>query len=209
MTAAQPNPAPAPRRVRGVSKNPVEARRKLIEAAITLFAHKGFAATSTEEVAEHAGYGQATVFFHFKTKAGLLEACFESTLARARAALAPAGQSGVMDLVRRLDQAFDDAPQAEFFARMMAELVGNARFGPIYAAFHTHLRGLIGAELVRETRASTDRCAQAAATIMSTMVGIHAEHRIAPGRFDRSAYSQMLGKVTSLILADLLANQGG
>jgi AcrR family transcriptional regulator len=198
MTAAQPDPAPTPRRVRGVSKNPVEARRKLTEAAIALFARKGFSATSTEEVAELAGYGQATVFFHFKTKAGLLEACFESTLARARAALAPAGQSGVLDLVRRLDQAFDDAPQAEFFARMMAELVGNARFGPIYAAFHT--------ELVRETRASTDRCALAAATIMSVMIGIHAEHRIAPGHFGREAYSQMLLKVTSLILADLIAN---
>ena len=198
-------PTQPPRRIKGVSKNPAEARRKLIEAAIWLFARKGFAATSTEEVAERAGYGQATVFFHFKTKAGLLEACFEDTLTRARAALAPSGHSGTLELVRQLDQAFDEGPQAEFFARMMAELAGNAKFGPIYAAFHTHLRDLIEAELTRETRASPERCAIAAAAIMSMMVGVHAEHRIAPGRFDREQYGEMLQRVASLLLADLHA----
>ncbi len=208
MTATQSQPIQtAPRRVRGVSKNPVEARRKLIEAAIALFGSKGFAATSTEEVAERAGYGQATVFFHFKTKAGLLEACFDFTLERARAALPTSDFSGTIDLVRRLDQSFDDAPLADFFARMMAELSGNAKFGPIYASFHAHLRDLIEAELVHETNAPADDCARAAASIMSMMVGIHAEHRIAPGRFDRAQYSQMLIKIVELILITLKQGQ--
>lgn len=192
----------APRRTKGVSKNPAEARRKLIEAAIALFAKKGFAATSTEEVAERAGYGQATVFFHFKTKAGLLEACFAATLDRARAALLPAGRSGTLDLVRQLDQSYDEGTQADFFARMMGELAGNTKFGPIYATFHGQLRNLIEVELMRETGAPQPRCAKAAATIMSMMVGIHAEHRIAPGRFDRTQYSAMLYHVVELLLAE-------
>jgi AcrR family transcriptional regulator len=204
MTVTKSPPAePAPRRVRGVSKNPAEARRKLIEAAIALFASKGFAATSTEEVAERAGYGQATVFFHFKTKAGLLEACFDFTLERARAALPTSDFSGTIDLVRRLDQSFDDAPLADFFARMMAELSGNAKFGPVYAAFHTHLRDLIEAELVHETHAPAYDCARAAASIMSMMVGIHAEHRIAPGRFERAQYSEMLVGIVEMVLTKL------
>ncbi|MFM6951299.1 MAG: TetR/AcrR family transcriptional regulator [Novosphingobium sp.] len=205
-TPAEPA-ASAPRRAKGVSKNPAEARRKLIAAAIALFAEKGFAATSTEEVAERAGYGQATVFFHFKTKAGLLEACFAATLERARAALLPACQSGTLALVRRLDQSYDDGPQADFFARMMSELAGNAKFGPIYAAFHGQLRDLIEAELMRETGAPQPRCAEAAAAIMSMMVGIHAEHRIAPGRFNRTQYSAMLYQMVELLLADF--NQSG
>ena len=37
------------------------------------------------DAAEHAGYGQAAVFFHFKTKAGLLQACLDSALEQAKA----------------------------------------------------------------------------------------------------------------------------
>lgn len=187
--------------MRGVSRNSAEARGKLIEAAIALFAGNGFAATSTEEIAERAGYGQATVFFHFKTKAGLLEACLASMLDRARSSLIQAEASGTQNLMSRLDQFH--APHAEFFARMMSELSGNARFGPIYAAFHDQMRDLIEAELLRETGASAERCAFAAAAIKSMMLGVHAEHRISPGRFDRAQYSEMLRQVTALIIADL------
>ena len=198
-----PNPTPnkSSRRVRGVSKNPVEARRKLIQAAVELFASKGFAATSTEEVAELAGYGQATVFFHFKTKAGLLEACLNSMLERARASLITAENSGTHVLLTKLDQYH--APHAEFFARMLSELAGNARFGPIYAGFHDHMRELIEAELLRETGASPDRCAFAAAMIKSMMLGVHAEQRIAPDRFTSEQYSEMLQRVAALVIADL------
>jgi len=130
-----------------------------------------------------------------------------ATLERARAALLPACQSGTLALVRRLDQSYDDGPQADFFARMMSELAGNAKFGPIYAAFHGQLRDLIEAELMRETGAPQPRCAEAAAAIMSMMVGIHAEHRIAPGRFNRTQYSAMLYQMVELLLADF--NQSG
>ena len=68
---------PAKGRIRGVSKNSAEARRKILDSATLIFGKQGFARTKTEEIAEHAGYGQATVFFHFKTKAGLLEACLD------------------------------------------------------------------------------------------------------------------------------------
>lgn len=195
--------AASPRRVRGVSRNPAEARSKLIEAAIGLFARKGFAATSTEEVAELAGYGQATVFFHFKTKAGLLEACFNLMLDRARASLVQAEPSGTQNLLSRLDQYH--APHADFFARMMSELAGNPKFGPIYAAFHDQMRELIEAELIRETGASPERCAFAAAAIKSMMLGVHAEQRIAPDRYDSAQYAEMLHRVAALIIADLRA----
>lgn len=76
---------PRKTRVRGVSKNSAEARRKILESATLIFGRQGFARTKTEDVAEHAGYGQATIFFHFKTKTGLLEACLEDALARAKA----------------------------------------------------------------------------------------------------------------------------
>jgi hypothetical protein len=37
------------------------------------------------------------------------------------------------------------------------------------------------------------------------IVGVHAEHRVAPAPFDREDYRAMLLKVTALVLADLKA----
>jgi AcrR family transcriptional regulator len=205
----RPSPAlsaqPALRRSHGTSKNTAEARRLILESAIHEFGSQGFAATSTEQVAEQAGYSQAALFFHFKTKAGLLEACLDHALERATAALIPTGNSGTLDLVRRLDQVFEDAPLANFFARMLSELAGNAKVGPIYAGFHLRLREMIEAELLRETGTAPDHARRAAATILSMIVGVHAEHRVAPAPFDREDYRAMLLKVTALVLADLKA----
>jgi len=45
---------------------------KIIEAAIDIFAEKGFAATSTSEIAQRAGVAEGTIFRHYKTKKDLL-----------------------------------------------------------------------------------------------------------------------------------------
>jgi len=44
----------------------------IIEAATRLFAVKGFNETSTAEVAKEAGVAQGTLFYHFKTKEGIM-----------------------------------------------------------------------------------------------------------------------------------------
>ncbi len=194
---------PGKGRVRGVSKNAVEARRKLIESATYIFGKQGFARTKTEEVAEHAGYGQATVFFHFKTKAGLLQACLEDALERAKANLVPSENSGTLDLMQRLDRAFDNSSTADFFARMLVEFGDNDTIRAVYADFHEHLRQLIAAELARETGAHERRAYVTAAALLSMMVGVHAEQRLETRRFDRSEFRQMLLDVTRLMLREL------
>lgn len=190
-------------RVRGVSKNSVEARRKLIESATYIFGKQGFARTKTEEIAEHAGYGQATVFFHFKTKAGLLQACLEDALERSKANLVPSENSGTLDLMQRLDRAFDNSSTADFFARMLVEFGDNDTIRAVYADFHEHLRQLIAAELARETGADERRAYVTAAALLSMMVGVHAEQRLETRRFDRAEFRQMLLDVTRLMLREL------
>lgn len=194
---------PAKGRVRGVSKNSVEARRKILESATLIFGKQGFSRTKTDEIAEHAGYGQATVFFHFKTKAGLLEACLEEALERAKANLVPTQNSGTLDLMQRLDRAFDNSATADFFARMLVEFSDDQVFRPVYAGFHEHLRQLIAAELSRETGVEGRRLYQTAAALLSMMVGIHAEQRLEVERLSRAEYRQMLLDVTRLMLRDL------
>ncbi|WNF37458.1 TetR/AcrR family transcriptional regulator [Bacillaceae bacterium IKA-2] len=49
-----------------------EKQLKIVEAAIDSFSEKGFAATSTSEIAKKAGVAEGTIFRHYKTKKDLL-----------------------------------------------------------------------------------------------------------------------------------------
>lgn len=49
-----------------------EKQKKIIVAAIEAFAEKGFASTSTSEIAKSAGVAEGTIFRHYKTKKDLL-----------------------------------------------------------------------------------------------------------------------------------------
>ncbi len=59
-------------------------RRKesILEAAAILFARKGFNETSMSEVSKISGVAQGTIFYHFKSKEGLLLAILEDLKTR-------------------------------------------------------------------------------------------------------------------------------
>jgi AcrR family transcriptional regulator len=57
-----------------------EKQVKILEAAIEMFAEKGYAATSTSEIAKRAGVAEGTIFRHYKTKKDLLLAIVTPTL---------------------------------------------------------------------------------------------------------------------------------
>ncbi len=50
-----------------------ERRKAIVAAAVPLFAHKGFAGTTTKELADAAGISEALLFRHFPTKKQLYE----------------------------------------------------------------------------------------------------------------------------------------
>ncbi|BDG33056.1 TetR/AcrR family transcriptional regulator [Parageobacillus thermoglucosidasius] len=57
-----------------------EKQIKILQAAIEMFAEKGYAATSTSEIAKKAGVAEGTIFRHYKTKKDLLLAIVTPTL---------------------------------------------------------------------------------------------------------------------------------
>ncbi|WP_420843752.1 TetR/AcrR family transcriptional regulator [Listeria costaricensis] len=57
-----------------------EKQKRIVQAAIELFAEKGFAGTSTSEIAKKAGVAEGTIFRHYKTKKDLLMALTMPTL---------------------------------------------------------------------------------------------------------------------------------
>ncbi|WP_010677959.1 TetR/AcrR family transcriptional regulator [Bacillus timonensis] len=55
-----------------LSKKPTEKQQKIAETAIKMFAEKGYANTSTSEIAKAAGVAEGTIFRHYGTKDNLL-----------------------------------------------------------------------------------------------------------------------------------------
>ena len=71
---------PAPSPVAGAPHPRMAAedrRRQLIETAIDLFSQKGFAGTTTREIAAAAGVNEAIIFRHFATKQDLYKAILD------------------------------------------------------------------------------------------------------------------------------------
>ena len=54
-----------------------ERRQSIIDAAVLLFARKGFAGTTTRQIAEAGGVSEALVFKYFASKTALYEAIFD------------------------------------------------------------------------------------------------------------------------------------
>lgn len=73
MTAATPTDTPA----KSLRSDGLEARHRLLDAALTLFADKGFAKTSTREIALAAQANIASISYYFGDKEGLYRAVFE------------------------------------------------------------------------------------------------------------------------------------
>lgn len=75
----QPPPGP-PKPAKAQRSDGVEARTKLLNAALKLFAEKGFAKTSTREIAQAAEANIAAISYYFGDKAGLYRAVFTEPL---------------------------------------------------------------------------------------------------------------------------------
>ncbi|MES2950517.1 MAG: CerR family C-terminal domain-containing protein [Pseudomonadota bacterium] len=71
--AAPPPPSPTAKILRS---DGLEARNRLLDAALALFAEKGFAKTSTREIALAAQINIASISYYFGDKAGLYKAVF-------------------------------------------------------------------------------------------------------------------------------------
>lgn len=77
-----------------------KTRDKILEAAVKLFAEKGFSGTTTKEVARKAGVNEALVFRYFSTKRDLYHAIIERKVKEepdAESLLKPFRDMGIRD----------------------------------------------------------------------------------------------------------------
>lgn len=138
-----------------------QTRERLLEAAATVFARRGFAAASLDEVAEEAGLTKGAVYSNFANKEDLVLAVLDDRLGRR-----------MTDIPAQLDFSADFAEQADKASRLFmatsqeeqwllvlgldfaAHAARNAEFRERYAARHReNLRAIAG--LIRQ--ASNER----------------------------------------------------
>ncbi|MGK9220550.1 MULTISPECIES: TetR/AcrR family transcriptional regulator [unclassified Microbacterium] len=73
--------ASTPGRPRAIPGRPgVEPRQEILDAAAALFAERGYAATSTRQIAERAGMRQASLYYHFGGKEEILLALLQASV---------------------------------------------------------------------------------------------------------------------------------
>jgi len=67
-------------RARGPSTSGLSPRHEIIEVAAALFTTVGYAATTTRQIAERAGLRQASLYYYFPDKEGILDALLTDSM---------------------------------------------------------------------------------------------------------------------------------
>ena len=74
-----------------------EKQSKILRSAVDIFAEKGYAAASTNEIAQRAGVAEGTIFRHFKSKQDLLFTIIGPTMVKFIGPFAIKGFEKVLD----------------------------------------------------------------------------------------------------------------
>lgn len=109
-----------------------EKRPRILDAAVKVFARKGFFQARVTEIAHEAGVADGTIYLYFKNKDDLLISIFEEKMRQviARFGQAIAQESGALDRLRCLIRMHLEGFQAypELAAVLQVELRQSSRF---------------------------------------------------------------------------------
>jgi AcrR family transcriptional regulator len=167
--------------------SPTRQRRKdarpqeLLQAALELFARKGFAATRSEEVAARAGVSKGTLYLYFPSKEELFKAVVRSNLAApiAEAQQVADGHAGPgAELLRRLLRAWWQRVGSTSAGGILKIVIAEAHNFPELARFYADevlvpARRLIAGTLQRGIRRGEFRAvpvAEATRALLSPML---------------------------------------
>src|SRR5215469_11656960 len=191
----------------------VDRRQQILEAALSVFAERGFEAATNKEITERAGVNQGLIYFYFESKADVFFAAFEYH-ARLVMAQLDAVFAGVRDedpatgFSRLLKQlvAVLDTPRTISLLRIMHQVMGSRE--PRGALRHEEEQrsiGLLAEHLARRLREyleaqmarGTLRPVKASlatylitSTLISTIVGHRRDSRAA--RFSQEELAEMI-----------------
>ena len=148
----------------GLTKRDVLAdfrRAELIDAANAVFARKGFAGASVDEIAKMAGVAKGTVYLYYPSKHDIYWAALESGIValdkamRAAVEAVPSSLKAQLLAVARTKLAYFDE-RRDFFRIFFSELGSQAcevsqhpRLRPLYLEHVHYVEGLVEAAMTR------------------------------------------------------------
>ena len=137
------------------AKNETEPMEQaILRAAERLFLDKGFALTSTTEIAREAGCNQALVHYYFRTKENLFEKIFEQKIRMLISNIFSIDREGGTfeeKLRRKIEAHFEITTNPERIASLR-DSIGELPLS-VYATFEQDLQKEIAQGRVRETNA--------------------------------------------------------
>lgn len=137
---------PVPTRDEPLFAATTDKQRRILEAAVEVFAERGFAGSPTAEIARRAGVAEGTIFKHYRTKKDLLIGVVAPLFAQL---VVPQVIAPVVEILQRPHATFEGlvrelARERVSFVRQHASLV---RIFVQELSFHPELRDLAVATL--------------------------------------------------------------
>ena len=131
-----------------------QTRERLIEAAAKVFAEKGFAATSLDEVADAAGLTKGAVYSNFDNKEDLVRAVLEINQRRMNSISDAAGDGPLEQQMAKAGQLFGDVIAEEragflLLIEFIAYVLRNPDLYPDFLARHRAGRSRV-AEMIEQ-----------------------------------------------------------
>lgn len=162
-------------------RNPEARREEILRAAVKLFAERGYARTTTREIAQEAGIAEGTIYKYFTSKQELLFAILGPTIVEPLARLFESGET------------VDDIEVIRAFMRDRFAL-WNANRDLVKAAYS---EALFNPDVARATM-------QKVFTPIGNVVGEYIAHRVHEGKFRRLNPAIAVRALIGLMFANFL-----
>jgi TetR/AcrR family transcriptional regulator, acrAB operon repressor len=157
--------AEAPRK-RRVDEIGDESRRRILDAAETLFAERGFERTSMVDIAERSGISRGSIPWHFTNKDGLLLAVVERFLARATGRFHSGEQRDIAEVVEDVKR-WMHVPTAPMMYTLLTEaLLNQGEVRGQFVEYHRRAR----ADLAARIRSASADVGDTEADVLASVV---------------------------------------
>lgn len=198
----------------------IESRRKIVEAARSLMAERGFAGTSISAVSRRSGLPSGSIYWHFDSKEDLLAAVIEEGAQRWFDALPgpddlPAAPAQAVETL--LEAAAESLERHPEFLRLLllialerAEVdeTSLAVIRRVRALAYERLREMMITLLEPFGERGADLAREFAALALSVADGAFIAHHIEPAETDIRALFDLLRRALTALARDLLASDG-
>jgi AcrR family transcriptional regulator len=190
-----------------------EARDELLEAALRVFARRGYGQAGVDEIAAEAGYSKGALYWHFSGKEELLAALLEERIdapMRERFALlasAPPEHDMALEATGAFARQLDTEREALLLEREYWTLaIRDPKLRVRYAERYAELRRDLATAMEARARHLgtpdlTMSAEDVARIVMSVIGGLAVDELIEPG----SVPPELLGEALALIYAGLVA----